>query len=557
MNSKIKVKKKNYKKKAFTLIELLAVIIILGILLIIAVPAVTKYINDSRKNGYVSTAKSIAGGVRNLVNSGEYDMYDKDITYYVEGSCVATDNGYKSPYGEFVKSYVAVTTSNNENNYYWISVDSTGTGVKTLINVDDLESDNIEGNVLVTDVNPTIGIDGRSKVVVIGGENCTKSNPTPAEQMLNIKTGKIKNACPQVTETIYWALQNPNGSNYYQKLVISDSPVTGGESGNFPGNSDFSESNAPWIISWDALSYVSQIEIVGSVAPRSISSWFNYLGKELSSFDIDLSNLEVCNVTNMRGLFQYSAENATTVNLNLSNWDASKVEDMHSMFYSFGVNASTFNLNLSGFDTSNVRNMSSMFETAGSIASNWSVLGLKDFDVSNVTDMSLMFKYVGRNVENFSLNLSGWNTKNVTDMHDMFSYSGDSSTGYSLNLSGWNTSKVENMRSMFYQAGWVATTWSVTGVDSWNTSNVTNMSRMFNTALSAENLYLDIGSWNMSNVENISYMFSYFGNNSSNVSIIIPQTNGARINNTTTKIYGKNTETYYLIPMGMSFTLAN
>ena len=37
------------KKNGFTLIELLAVIIILGILMIIAVPAVTKYINDSRK----------------------------------------------------------------------------------------------------------------------------------------------------------------------------------------------------------------------------------------------------------------------------------------------------------------------------------------------------------------------------------------------------------------------------------------------------------------------------------------------------------------------------
>ena len=34
-------------KKGFTLIELLAVIIILGILMIITIPSVTKYINDS------------------------------------------------------------------------------------------------------------------------------------------------------------------------------------------------------------------------------------------------------------------------------------------------------------------------------------------------------------------------------------------------------------------------------------------------------------------------------------------------------------------------------
>ncbi len=53
-------------RKAFTLIELLAVIIILGILMIIAVPAVTKFITDSRKETYVDTAKGIMSGARTL-----------------------------------------------------------------------------------------------------------------------------------------------------------------------------------------------------------------------------------------------------------------------------------------------------------------------------------------------------------------------------------------------------------------------------------------------------------------------------------------------------------
>ena len=72
------------KKNGFTLIELLAVIIILGVLMVIAVPAVTKYINDSRKNGYVSTAKNIVGGVRTLIHSGGLDLDDPDTTYYID-----------------------------------------------------------------------------------------------------------------------------------------------------------------------------------------------------------------------------------------------------------------------------------------------------------------------------------------------------------------------------------------------------------------------------------------------------------------------------------------
>ena len=57
---------KKYKnKKGFTLIELLAVIVILAVLLAIAIPAVTSYINNSKKDSFISNAKFYIDSVRN------------------------------------------------------------------------------------------------------------------------------------------------------------------------------------------------------------------------------------------------------------------------------------------------------------------------------------------------------------------------------------------------------------------------------------------------------------------------------------------------------------
>ena len=58
-------------KKGFTLIELLAVIVILGIIMVIAVPAITKYIDNSRKEGFTKTASGVVDAAR-LYYSNEY-----------------------------------------------------------------------------------------------------------------------------------------------------------------------------------------------------------------------------------------------------------------------------------------------------------------------------------------------------------------------------------------------------------------------------------------------------------------------------------------------------
>lgn len=58
-------------KKGFTLIELLAVITIMGILMLVAIPAVSRTIENSRRDTYATLAKQYITTVRNAVLADE------------------------------------------------------------------------------------------------------------------------------------------------------------------------------------------------------------------------------------------------------------------------------------------------------------------------------------------------------------------------------------------------------------------------------------------------------------------------------------------------------
>jgi prepilin-type N-terminal cleavage/methylation domain-containing protein len=192
------------KDKGFTLIELLAVIIILGILMIIAIPSVTSYINDSRKEAYVDTAKEIISGARNIVNEGKLGMYDTNTTYYIPAKYINTEGGEaKSPYGKLDEAYVGVTYNGTGYDYFWASRDDTGQGFNKIISNENLDGGLIQSDIEAEYVNDLVqkSAIGCNKNIKILNENGAWDDYVASEYVIDKKIFKGNGTCPNCVYT--------------------------------------------------------------------------------------------------------------------------------------------------------------------------------------------------------------------------------------------------------------------------------------------------------------------------------------------------------------------
>ena len=167
------------KDKGFTLIELLAVIIILGILMLIAIPSVTSYINNSRKESYVTTLNELIKGATIKVNSGDIEVNDPNTTYYIPVSAIELESGNpKSPYGEFDEAYVVVTYDGDNYDYYFLGKDNTDMGTKKVTPASIIDKDDIVPDVSDDDVTPKYSIDGRPTIIEFTSDGKDKKPTT-------------------------------------------------------------------------------------------------------------------------------------------------------------------------------------------------------------------------------------------------------------------------------------------------------------------------------------------------------------------------------------------
>ncbi len=147
------------------------------------------------------------------------------------------------------------------------------------------------------------------------------------------------------------------------------------------------------------------------------------------SFDGDLSNWNVSNVTNMEALFAI-----TPFNHDISNWNVSNVTNMAYLF-----DSSYFNQDISNWNVANVSTMFGMFQDARTFNQD-----LSNWTVDNVSTMAHMF--LGAIV--FNRDLGDWNITNVGNMSDMLTRSGMSIGNYDKTLIGWSSQNVQSNVSL-------------------------------------------------------------------------------------------------------------
>ena len=488
-------------KKAFTLVELLAVIVILAVILVIAVPQVLDVIDTTRVGSLESSAKLIASTAEKKY--AEYLALGKD-TSTIKCSDVSKLNN---------KDYGTCTIKFDENGKATVSIKGKENG-----KFEGLKCEGTKDNMVCADIPPLPVINCsftpsedntiKSKLYTVKDYDACMTylkSTIPEEELTDEILNQADSICkgngiPEYGQSTSEIFKNMiSGSTEIEQELIDLNVINVEEIDVYEyvnGQYTYRYKQYYYNDLWDKTGWYNfsndgwGVTLTDKESTDPVTSELcTYInGKPVVSMSamfadskaqsIDLSSFNTSNVTDMTRMFEKSA----ATNLDLSSFDTSNVTDMGSMFNGSAATS----LDLSSFNTSKVTDMSAMFRDSAATS-----LDLSSFDTSNVTNMMWMFTYSAAT----SLDLSGFDTGNVTDMSSMFY----DSAATSLDLSSFDTSKVTSMSSMFYDS-------AATSLDlsSFNTSNVTDMEDMFERSAATS---LDLSSFDTSKVTNMIGMF--------------------------------------------------
>ena len=319
------------RKKGFTLVELLAVIVILAVILVIAMPKISEVIKKTRLSSLEATAKMI-------INSAEKKYTENQVL----------DNSSSA-----IKCSDVVKLNENDYGTCKITFDDKGNASVILNGKKDGKFDNLtcsgtKGNITCSE--------GQTKITL----KCVtgKTSLTQGDEYVN----------GQYTYTY-------NGSTGWG-VVLTD------KSSTVPVTTELcSTINDKPIVDMTAMFMSSKATSIdlSSFDTSNVTDMKGMFSYASGVGSLDMSGFDTSNVTLMRSMFNSCY--AKTIIFG-DNFDTSNVTDMSSMF----DGSTATSLDVSKFDTSKVTDMYRMF--AYTMADSFD---LTNFDTSNVTRMSDMF----------------------------------------------------------------------------------------------------------------------------------------------------------------------
>ena len=453
--------------KGFTLVELLAVIVILGLLMAIAIPSVTKYITESRRKALVTTIDSYVSALSLQVNDGEYSFTGSKVTYgsashhlvyAVPIECIALEKGGDNPFGNWMQAtddywaYVLVQYDAENYNYVYgfTFKDDAGYGMypTTINNIDSAGTviqqklklrRPVNGSVIqTTAIGNWKGFNLTNadylQVLVAGAEGEEGNGQTTCTLKQKAdnydKVQKDKEIANNMDDYTLMAIEANTTVAFWQyRKEIRN--VTFQDSINIPASV---ASNHKWDVSVTGNGKVMAYVVPRNTSPETYDLYIQGDGKVYANPDssflfdefrnldsIKLNNFDTSRTVSMAGMFYAAGRNSTIFTIDLgNNFDTSKVVDMEQLFNQMGYSSTNFTLDLGDkFDTSNVTNMHKMFWHIGRSNPNFTLNIGDKFDTSKVTNMKRMLGEIGYSNPNFRLDCSGWDVSSVTN-HDEF-----------------------------------------------------------------------------------------------------------------------------------------
>ncbi len=421
-------------KSGFTLVELLAVIVILAIIMIIAIPSVLDILTVAKQKSFMEyITKVYSAAEKKYLSDQLFDGGTSCIVYQVK-----TDLGLENTgsYDGFV--LIGAKDFDGDQNYYitlW-------NDEYKVYGLDYKKVDKAKLEDFIDTNDDDLKIDGVAKYYDCSVYTDASGNENTAEDIY------IE---PSAT---------PKGKvcTFDGEMVPKAKFVDGQYTYTYKDSSYWEGTTTGWHVTLTNKNSTEPVttQLCTTINGEYITS-FAHTFEQSKAVSIDLSSFNTSHATDLSNMFYYSS----ATSLDLSGFDTRNVKYMGCMFY----HSAATNIDVSNFLAPNLKVIEEMFDSI-----TVDKLDLRHFDVSKVTDAYAAFRNLNAN----EVDISNWNLANAPRLMNMFNRAkikklnvsglrADASTDNSymferfetnnpVNLNNLDTTNCKNFDSMFYDA---------------------------------------------------------------------------------------------------------